>query len=407
MADDARSTSAVMTALSTQLPVSAAAAGIVGDVRAAISSRTPIRIVGSGTWENGGAPVRAERRVTLAPHAAIVEYVPGDLTLTALAGTTLEELRSVTAANAQWLPLDPFGPTSGTIGGVVATGSWGPLAHAHGTPRDQVLGVEAVTGRGEIVRGGGRVTKNVAGFDLTRLLIGSWGTLGIVTEVTVRLRARPQDEVTLAIAMPSEPLHLAQQLRALRTAPLEALAMELLDSSLSTSLGLGTAATILVRLGGNPERVAAQTATLVAMGDPVAVDPHLWTTLREIDSKNAWVWRMSDLPSRIGETWTHAQRVGLAAGRCWMHATLTRGVVRCIAFPREENAAIRSQTSDLLSAALSDPAFRGTLIVEQLPADRWPLHARSNFGDPVSVRLRRAFDPHRLLNPGIFGEDAA
>src|SRR5439155_9619738 len=100
----------------------------------------------------------------------IVEYVPGDLTLTARAGTTLAEIRDATAAEQQWLALDPHGSDDGTIGATVATASAGPLATAFGTPRDLVLGVEFLTGGGALARGGGRVVKNVAGFDLVRLL---------------------------------------------------------------------------------------------------------------------------------------------------------------------------------------------------------------------------------------------
>ena len=101
----------------------------------------------------------------------------GDLTLTARAGTTLANIARATAAEGQWLALDPHGSASGTLGATIATASAGPLAHAFGTPRDNVLGIEAVTGTGEIVRAGGRVVKNVAGFDLTRLFTGAWGTL--------------------------------------------------------------------------------------------------------------------------------------------------------------------------------------------------------------------------------------
>ena len=107
----------------------------------------------------------------------------------------------MTRAEGQWLALDPFGSAHGTLGATIATGSAGPLAHAFGTPRDNVLGIEAVTGTGEIVRAGGRVVKNVAGFDLTRLFTGAWGTLAVITEATVRLRALPERDQTIALAL--------------------------------------------------------------------------------------------------------------------------------------------------------------------------------------------------------------
>ena len=127
--------------------------------------------------------------------------MPGDLTLTARAGTTLAEIERATAAERQLLALDPYGTARGTIGATIATASAGPLAHAFGTPRDLVLGLEFVTGDGAVIRAGGRVVKNVAGFDLTRLLTGAWGTLGVITEVSVRLRALPEMEESVALAV--------------------------------------------------------------------------------------------------------------------------------------------------------------------------------------------------------------
>jgi glycolate oxidase FAD binding subunit len=163
---------------------------VVDAVRDAVAARESVRISGRGTWLNGGYPVRAVRTVSLADDTGIVEYTPGDLTITARAGTTLRELDATLSEHEQWLPLDPMGGEDITVGGIVATCSYGPLAELFGTPRDQVLGLTVVTGVGEVLRPGGRVVKNVAGFDLTRLMIGSWGTLGIVTQVTLRVRGR-------------------------------------------------------------------------------------------------------------------------------------------------------------------------------------------------------------------------
>jgi glycolate oxidase FAD binding subunit len=160
-------------------------------VRAAVDTRAALRIVGHGTWLDGGYPVRATNVLSLADDRGVVEYVPGDLTITVRAGTTLAEIAETLGAAGQWLPLDPLGrDTSTTIGAVVATGSYGPLAAWYGTPRDQVLGLTVVTGNGVILKTGGRVVKNVAGFDLTRLMTGAWGTLGVITQVTMRVRAR-------------------------------------------------------------------------------------------------------------------------------------------------------------------------------------------------------------------------
>jgi len=167
-------------------------AAIAAAVRDAAAERIPLRIVGRGSWLDAGAPVHAARTLAVGDDTGVVAYSPGDLCITARAGTTLGELGAALAEHDQWLALDPDGGAEGTIGATVATGSYGPSAALYGATRSQLLGVVAVTGSGEIIRPGGRVAKNVAGFDLTRLLTGSWGTLGIITEVTLRVRPRAQ-----------------------------------------------------------------------------------------------------------------------------------------------------------------------------------------------------------------------
>src|SRR4051812_43338113 len=168
------------------------ALAVAATIRDARTTRTSLRIIGGGTWLDAGRPVHADATLPLAAMRGITQYEPGDFTLTARAGTSLGEIADVAAREGQWLTLQPHGSHDGTIGATIATASWGPLAASYGTPRDHLLGCEIVTGIGEIVRAGGRVVKNVAGFDLSRLMTGAWGTLGAITEVTVRLRAQPE-----------------------------------------------------------------------------------------------------------------------------------------------------------------------------------------------------------------------
>ena len=168
---------------------SAADRRVVDAVRAASGAGEGLRIVGAGTWLDAGHPVSATRTLSLADDRGIVAYSPGDLTITVRAGTTLAEIAEALREHGQWLALDPEGGMEVTIGATVATGSYGPAATLYGTVRDQLLGMTVVTGRGEIARPGGRVVKNVAGFDLTRLMTGAWGTLGVITEVTLRVRS--------------------------------------------------------------------------------------------------------------------------------------------------------------------------------------------------------------------------
>src|SRR5947209_4744398 len=131
----------------------------------------PLRIVAHGTWQDAGRPCDASAmRLDVGGYRGIVEYEPGDLTLTCAAGTSLREIDEATHENRQFLALDPFGSPDGSLGATVATASVGPLSHGFGAVRDNVLGLEFVTGDGVVARGGGRVVKNVAGFDLVRLL---------------------------------------------------------------------------------------------------------------------------------------------------------------------------------------------------------------------------------------------
>src|SRR5678816_1276264 len=116
---------------------------IVGE---AIAHKTPVRIVGRGTWLNAGRPVEAVRQVSLDGLSGIVDYTPGDLTLTARAGTTLAEIARATADHGQWLALAPWGGDAGSLGATAATATAGPMSGALGTPRDIVIGIEAVAG---------------------------------------------------------------------------------------------------------------------------------------------------------------------------------------------------------------------------------------------------------------------
>lgn len=169
-------------------------AAISDAVRGAAADHTALRIVGRGTWLDAGSPVSASAQLVLADDRGIVAYVPDDLTVTVRSGTTLRELDDALVTHGQWVALDPEGAPDVTVGATVATCSYGPAAAYFGTPRDQVLGMTVVLGTGEVIRVGGRVVKNVAGFDLTRLMIGAWGTLGVITEVTLRVRSRSMRE---------------------------------------------------------------------------------------------------------------------------------------------------------------------------------------------------------------------
>jgi glycolate oxidase FAD binding subunit len=372
-------------------------------VRRAVERRAPLRIHGAGNWLDAGWPVINATPLSLARESGITEYNPGDLTLTARAGTSLEEIALVTAAERQWLALDPFGPSTSTLGATIATASYGPLAHAFGTPRDNVLGLEAVTGDGQTVRAGGRVVKNVAGFDLTRLFTGAWGTLAVITEATVRLRALPEVEESWAIEVDETQQSLDVLFARLRSAPLEPLALELVSPSLASRLRVesGRRAALLVRLGGNEGSVSAQREYLRSFTEPQAARGDVWRALRECEPARAATARFSAPPSRMARTWAAVRAAGGDSADAFAHASIGRGVARCIISIESSERGER-----LLAAAAR---FDGTVIFERLPAELWPrTRAENRTGESGTERLARgmrsSFDPMRVLNPGILGE---
>lgn len=362
-------------------------------VREAAESRLPIRITAGCGWLEAGRPTDPDaRQLDLRALRGIVEYNPGDLTLTARAATTLAEIDDATRAHRQWLPLDPLGAEGDTIGATLATASCGPLASSLGLPRDLALGLEFVDGRGTILRAGGKVVKNVAGFDLVRLTVGAWGTLGVITEVTVRLRARPEGAVTVALDLPSDITSLATLLRTLRTLPLTPIAGELLSAPLAARAGAGDRDVVLLRLAGNAISLAAQRAQLASLGNDRDLPESVWEALRRAFTPAGASFRLSQRPSRLAELWMELRATSRDFEGSLCHASLERGVARCVE-PMSEPDALRIRLGEL--------AQRWSLVGEQLPATVWSALAPTG-DDRLSRGVRAAFDPHAVLNRGIF-----
>jgi FAD/FMN-containing dehydrogenase len=154
-----------------------------------------VRIEGQGTWLPPDAP--ADLGISTRALDQVISVSPADLVATVQAGTPFESLRRRLAEEGMWLALDPPGRPERSLGSIVATGTSGPLRHGFGPVRDHVLGCAVATGDGRLVRAGGRVVKNVAGYDLTKLQVGGFGGFGIITELHLRLRALPRADITL------------------------------------------------------------------------------------------------------------------------------------------------------------------------------------------------------------------
>lgn len=272
-------------------PTTAAEAALM--VREAAATGRVLRLVGTGTWLTAGHPVLADAELSTEQLAGITQYRPEDLTLSAGAGTTIAELDAATRAHGQWCPLLPWGDDRGTIGATIATATTGPFAERLGRPRNLALGLECVDGTGRIVAAGGRVVKNVAGFDLTRAVTGSWGTLGLITHVHLRLRARPVVDESWTVEVPSGARAVIEAFARGPFAPLACVNVAG-DDSQDDRLWI-------VRLGGNEAHVAAARSALRAIGTIRPSAPTVWDEVRRTHAPTtgALRWRWDALSLRL------------------------------------------------------------------------------------------------------------
>ncbi|MDR3514000.1 MAG: FAD-binding protein, partial [Caulobacteraceae bacterium] len=177
-------------------------------VGSALAEGRRIAVEGAGTKAGVGCPFEHDLVVCTAGLVGVTGYEPSELVLTARAGTPLAEVEALLAARGQMLAFEPmdYGPLFGeppgraTLGGTIAANVSGPRRIKVGAARDHFLGFEGVSGRGEAFKAGGKVVKNVTGYDLSKLIAGSWGTLAVLTEVTVKVTPRPPEAVTLLVA---------------------------------------------------------------------------------------------------------------------------------------------------------------------------------------------------------------
>ena len=218
-----------------------------------------IRVEGRGTWLPSDAP--ADLAVSTRGLEQIVSVSPADLVATVQAGASVEALRRRLADYGMWLAIDPPGRPERSIGSVVATATAGPLRQGFGPVRDHVLGCTVATGDGRLVNAGGRVVKNVAGYDLTKLQVGGFGGFGIIAEVHLRLRALPRADVTLLARGSRDALTLAG--RELIAAHLMPGALELLSPALAAEADWVLAA----RFVGTDAAVQADIRRLASVGD--------------------------------------------------------------------------------------------------------------------------------------------
>jgi glycolate oxidase FAD binding subunit len=205
-------------------------------------------IMGGGTKRGyGGVLEKADILLSLAQYTGIVEHNPGDMTLTVKAGTTFQEIQNYLAPYKQKIPLDPFIPEHATIGGIVSANDSGPKRLGYGSPRDNIIGLRMVYPNGTLIRSGGKVVKNVAGYDMNKLFIGAMGTLGVVSQVTVKLRPIAKYESILFVSFSERNV---EEIRAFATkmldSTIEPISLEILNPSLAGKLTNMNQYTVLI-----------------------------------------------------------------------------------------------------------------------------------------------------------------
>jgi glycolate oxidase FAD binding subunit len=341
-------------------------AALVAAVQEALARKTPLQIRGGNSKAFYGR-LPAGAPLSVANHRGILHYEPSELVMTARGGTRLAEIEAALDAHHQMLAFEPphFGPGA-TLGGAIACGLSGPRRPYAGAVRDFVLGAKIINGRGEILKFGGEVMKNVAGFDAARLMAGALGTLGVLLEVSLKVVPKPLYEITLTRSCGAQQALETMTALACRPLPLSAACFS--DD------------TLYLRLSGSESGVRA--AQKKIGGDPLAGQETFWRQVREHTHDffrgGTLLWRLSlppaapllQLPGLLFIDWGGVQR--------WLRNPLPADVIRATAAKLGGYATL----------------FRGGehtgSVFHPLPPGLLALHKR----------LKNVFDPQGIFNPG-------
>jgi len=387
-------------------------------LKMAASESWAVLPVGSGSHLGlGNRPRRGDTWLSTSRLTAISEYEPDDLTAAVGSGCTLGAFNERLSSERQVLPWDPPGGIDRTLGGIVSVGENGPFRQGYGRPRDWVVGIEAATMQGKVIRAGGRVVKNVAGYDLTRLFVASMGTLGVITEINVRVRPKPNAESTTLLTADSTSLWALG--RTLTRDYVLPVALELVDAEACEWAGVGEqrqGSMLAVRLAGEEADVVDQTSRLEAMAKDRGVE-----ALERFDGERMDVfWRaLADLPCierasvalRVSVPPSKAEGVAAAAREALSPVAERLG---CTAAPElgglwmliEAGESKMDQLASVVGELReSCVAEGGSLIIHRAPSelkDRIDAWGPVGTSEPLMRRTKEVFDPDGALNPGRF-----
>jgi glycolate oxidase FAD binding subunit len=392
-------------------------AGVAEVVRAAYEAREAVYPLGGRTSLGYGiAPTREGRGLDLVGLTKVVDYTPRDMTIVVEAGVRMADLAATLAAEGQQLPIDVPRAGEATIGGAVATNWSGPRRYGYGTLRDYVIGIHAVDGRGVAFKGGGRVVKNVAGYDFCKLLTGSLGTLGVITQLA--LKVKPRAEAAATIVAACSDLNVAEQLLGrLVNLSAPAVAIDLLVGEAWGEVGSGICATLVLRVEGTEVEVAAlrdnvQYELWTGGGGDVrllsaAEADALWTRQVEFADRGAGaavdevalVLKIAVPPSAVTGMIAAVQS---ACPGVTIQAHAGDGIIvaRCAKFEAGD-------VSRLLVGKLRPLAIQlgGSAVILASKLEGLTPHVVWGGRTEATVlmeRIKRQFDPHDILNPGRF-----
>jgi glycolate dehydrogenase FAD-binding subunit len=388
-------------------------------VRDAFETESPLYPIGGGTSLGYGIPAKAQgQALSLAGLNRIVDYPARDMTVTVEAGVTMKSLADLLATERQRLPIEVPQADRATIGGVIATNWNGPRRYGEGSVRDYVIGIHAVDGRGQPFKGGGRVVKNVAGYDFCKLLTGSLGTLGVITQVTLRLKPIPEHSAIVSVAL-ADTAEAERLLAALVTSHTTPTAIELVagpewqnDPALRSLGGSGNSNRLylLVAFEGTASEVEflvrlmktewreLETSEPQVIGEAAA----LWQRLIEFSAwgQSPLVLKASVVPSGTTAVIDAARKLD---PECSIQAHAGNGTVliKLSQFPAQGLS--RALVGNLQPVAA---AHQGQVVVVSNPSGAEMTH-QSVWGatdSPLELMtaVKRRFDPRDILNRGRF-----
>jgi glycolate oxidase FAD binding subunit len=369
-------------------------------VAEAAASGTELEPRGGGSKRDVGKPDRKVAVVDLSAFAGVTDYEPSELVLTVRPATRLVEVEALLHQNGQMLAFEPWdhGPLFGregggaTIGGIVAASVSGPRRVSAGGVRDHLLGFSAVSGRGEAFKAGGSVVKNVTGYDVSKVMAGSWGQLAILTELTLKVVPRPRDTRTIALAGLDPETAIAVMARAMGSRVRPAAAAHLPASANGAALTLfrleGISKSIQVRADQLGDLLEG--AGEVAQLDPARADS-LWDKLRGARglAGSEALWRIQIAPSRAARFARELEAKGANWCFDWAGALVWVGAATSVD--------VRNLAGAHGGHAMLLRAPRAVLEQEPIRHPEAPAVAA------LSARVRQAFDPARILSPSRFG----